>query len=485
MTTLKGILIFLLAAPLFVSGCGGGASTLVGDAAAETHTDPAADPVSDDPVAEDEYEDEVEPPPEPVWARAYHVGSEVWPNAAAPAADGGMVVAGEIQSPSTEGSDIVMLRLDPYGNVVARAAYAGGANEHVTDMKPTLDGNFIIAGAVIDSALGSMDMMALKIDPDGDIIWQFTYGSASYEWAHGLEVSSDGGYVLAGESSARDGSSIDMAVVRLDAGGNITWQKIVRTPEYGWAISVDETAGGHHMVLGETYRSDGDATALWVLKIDGSGSILLQKSYGGETWNDAGKIIATPDGGALVAGYTQEAGAGGYDFWLMKIDADGDAEWQKSLGGPGDEMAYGADLIDGGGCVAAGPTWSFGAGSLDMLAVELDGNGSVLWARTYGGPLDDYATSVVAAPGGGLAFVGSTSSFGAGMTDGWVLKTDASGRLPASCPGGLGEDAALDETPTHFVPLPTQSEPGPGTMALRVLSLVRQTPDVTVDTQCE
>jgi hypothetical protein len=480
MTMHRAIPIILLAVSLQAAGCGGSLNTLIGDAASDTPFDPVSDPVIDD--AGDGHDGE--PPPPAGWARAFHVGDETWPNAAAPAADGGMVAAGETLSDTTDGMDIMMLRLDAAGNVVSSALYGGRADEHVTDMSATLDGNFIIVGAAIDSALDTTDMMALKIDPDGDIIWQFTYGSASSEWTHDVEASSDGGYVLVGEAASPAGTSIDMIVVRIDAGGNITWQKIIHTPEFGWAISVDETADGHHVVVGETYTSDGNATALWVVKIDGSGNMLFQKSYGGETWNDAGKVMATADGGALVAGYTQEFGAGRYDVWILKLDADGEVQWQKAYGGPDDELAYGVDLMDGGGYVVAGPTRSFGAGSLDMLAFGLDGNGSVLWRKTYGGPHDDYATSVVTAPGGGFLLAGPTDSFGPPEKNAWILRTEASGSLPASCPAGLGQDAALVETVTNAAASPTSAEPRPGTMTLRVMSLVKQSFDPNVETQC-
>jgi hypothetical protein len=142
----------------------------------------------------------------------------------------------------------------------------------------------------------------------------------------------------------------------------------------------------------------------------------------------ANSIIQSSDGGYVVAGYTASFGAGGSDFYVVKLDSSGNAEWTKTIGGGSWDEARSIIQSSDGGYVVAGYTQSFGAGG-DMYVVKLDSSGNVVWTRTIGGSSNEVANSIIQSRDGGYVVAGYTRSFGAGSFDIYVVKLDSSGNI--------------------------------------------------------
>jgi len=167
-----------------------------------------------------------------------------------------------------------------------------------------------------------------------------------------------------------------------------------------------------------------------VLKLDSNGSVEWQKTYGGTSYDEANSIAETSDNGFIVAGGTMSFGAGGYDYWVLKLDSNGSVEWQKTYGGSSDDYAFSIQETSDNGFIVAGRTESFGAGSGDSWVLKLDPNGNVTWQKTYGGSDSDSANSIAETSDNGFIVAGSSYSFGAGGADSWVLKLDSNGNIP-------------------------------------------------------
>jgi len=146
------------------------------------------------------------------------------------------------------------------------------------------------------------------------------------------------------------------------------------------------------------------------------------KTYGGTGDDWAGSVVQTSDGGFVMAGGTDSFGAGDYDFWLVKTDAEGNMEWNKTYGGTDIDTARSVIQTGDGGYAIAGQTMSFGAGGRDFWLVKTDAEGNMEWNKTYGGGEGDYLFSVVQTGDGGYALAGYTYSFGAGYDDLWLVK---------------------------------------------------------------
>jgi hypothetical protein len=151
------------------------------------------------------------------------------------------------------------------------------------------------------------------------------------------------------------------------------------------------------------------------------------KTYGSWTEDVSWSIQQTSDGGYIVAGDTRSFGAGGWDIWVLKLDQNGNIQWQKTYGGRSDDSASSIQQTSDGGYIVAGDTMSFGAGDLDIWVLKLDQNGNIQWQKTYGGRNGEFASSIQQTSDGGYIVAGYTTSFGAGGI--WVLKLDANGDI--------------------------------------------------------
>jgi hypothetical protein len=165
----------------------------------------------------------------------------------------------------------------------------------------------------------------------------------------------------------------------------------------------------------------------WLVKTDANGVVEWNRTYGGAGFDVAYSLVATSDRGFALAGYTGSFGAGSTDFWLVKTDAYGNMMWNRTYGGAIGEVAFSLVATSDGGFALAGSTDSFGTGIDDFWLVKTDMYGNMEWSQTYGGANGDYVYSLVATSDGGYALAGDTKSFGTGYADFWLVKTDANG----------------------------------------------------------
>jgi hypothetical protein len=269
-----------------------------------------------------------------------------------------------------------------------------------------------------------------------------TYGGTSYDRAYSVQQTSDGGYILAGRTLSFGAGNYDIFLIKTDAIGNIRWAKTFGGTSDDWAYSVQQTFDGGYIVAGYTESFGAGWYDIFLIKTDTNGNVQWAKTYGGTSGDVAFSVQQTSDGGYIVAGYTESFGAGG-DIFLVKMDANGSVQWAKTYGGTIDDYASSVQRTSDGGYIVAGYTYSFGAGYTDIFLIKTDANGNLQWAKTYGGTDYDWASSVQQTSDGGYIVAGYTWSFGAGGYDIFLIKTDASGNLQwAKTYGGTSSDGA-------------------------------------------
>lgn len=155
-----------------------------------------------------------------------------------------------------------------------------------------------------------------------------------------------------------------------------------------------------------------------------------QQTIGGTDDDGALSLIQTSDGGYALVGYTRSYGAGEDDFWLVKVDSSGKMQWNQTYGGAESDIAFSLLETSDGGYAFAGSTCSFGAGNHDSWLVKTDASGNMQWNQTYGGTGSDIASSLIETSDGGYALAGYTYSNGAEKSDLWLVKTDEQGVIP-------------------------------------------------------
>ncbi|MBI3147992.1 MAG: IPTL-CTERM sorting domain-containing protein [Betaproteobacteria bacterium] len=364
------------------------------------------------------------------FARAYGGGNVDNAYSVLQTADGGYVLAGFTESFGAGSRDFWVLRLDASGSIVWQRAIGGSLIDTGLELVQTTDGGFAVAGITSSFGAGSSEAWVVKLDAGGNLLWNRVIGNADADDFWGLAATSDGGVIAAG-STRPGGGTYDGWLVKLSSAGAVTWQRRY-TGAGGDAFSqVRQTADGGYVAVGYT-DSFGAAYDLWVVKTDPSGAITWQRNYGGAGDDFAYDVRQTSDGGYIVAGTTDSFGYGANDGWVLKLDASGNVTWQRSYGDAAPANAdgfYGVRQTSEGGYIVSGWTNIGSTGSDDAWLMKLDGSGNITWQRAFGTSSFDYSTMVTQTADGGYALSGTTAGFGAGSNDAWLIKCDSGGNL--------------------------------------------------------
>jgi hypothetical protein len=236
-------------------------------------------------------------------------------------------------------------------------------------------------GDITDGINGSEDAWILKLNSDGTKEWDKTYGGVVFDsdFANSIQQTSDGGYIVAGRTSSMDGDisdgnngGYDFWILKLNSDGSKEWDKTYGGSGSDVANSVQQTSDGGFIIAGETSSMDGDITDgnnglndIWILKLNSDGSKEWDKTYGGSGIDDDASIQQTSDGGFIIAGETTsmdgditDGNNGGNDIWILKLNSDGSKEWDKTYGGSGSDDDASIQQTSDGGFIIAGETSS-------------------------------------------------------------------------------------------------------------------------------
>jgi hypothetical protein len=295
-------------------------------------------------------------------------------------------------------------------------------------------------------------------------MWARTYGGPEHDRAFSLIATSDGGYALAGTTESPGAGDLDFWLVKTDSVGNLEWNRTYGGPGDEVARSLVATSDGGYAVAG-VWNTDTDywldhyfGGDIWLVKTDKLGNMQWNKTYGAADFTVARSLIVTSDGGYALAGSTGDLDSGVHDFWLVKTDSVGNAEWNRTYGGADDEEAYSLIATSDGGYALAGFK-GIPHRSADFWLVKTDSYGNEQWSRTYGGAGEDFAYSLVATSDGGYALAGYWNYYytlgilDMGLLlhgDCYLVKTDALGNMEWNRTyGGAALDGAysLLETP--------------------------------------
>jgi len=383
------------------------------------------------------------------WAKTYGGIDDDTGSLAFEKSDGsGYILAGDTFTYDANG-DIWILDLSPSGDIEWQRTYGGSADCDLLygGIKETGDGGYVVVGYTGSFGTGNNDSWILKLTSSGDIEWQRTYGgSDSHNYPYSFQITSDGGYIVAGGTYSISAEDWDGWVLKLTSSGDIEWKNTYGGGSGDRATSIQQTEDGGYIVAGWTNSfgaGDGD---LWILKLTSSGDIEWQRTYGGSSYEYWSGIHETSVGGYIVSVATGSFGAGGNDLWILKLTSSGDIEWQRTYGGSLDDGG-GIQETSDGGYIVAGETQSFGAGHYDGWILKLTSSGDIEWQRTYGGTEWDSVGSIQEIGGGGYIVTGSTKSFGAFRTefDLWMLKLSPDGEI-SSCAITGSSDASVSDT---------------------------------------
>lgn len=391
--------------------------------------------------------------------------------------DGGYIIGGK--TGSTTGGDIVgsgshggqegwLIKTDGSGVIEWKRCYGGSGTDFFQGncVKQTPDGGYIAAGTSQSSNgdltgnNGGSDIWVVKTDNLGAIQWQKNIGGSEADESRSVSLTPDGGYLVGGYTRSANGDftlnkgGYDYVIIKLDASGNIVWQKTYGGTGDDLVSSTEVAADGHYYVAGYSGSKDGDVLSTrdgddwWILKLNSStGDIIWKKFFGSSNRDWAQSIRKTSDGGCIVAGYISAADfdvvfdppisyAPQNHYWIIKLDNAGTMQWQKLLGGSGHDFATNIVQTKDGGYVVAGTSTSVDGdvttvnrGNTDHWIVKLSPTGAIEWQKSMGGSMYDRPEGIAITSDHGYIITGFTQSrdfdvtfYNGGTYDWWVTK---------------------------------------------------------------
>jgi hypothetical protein len=209
----------------------------------------------------------------------------------------------------------------------------------------------------------------------------------------------------------------------------VTFEKVYMLGYEQSAKEALPTSDGGYLIVGMTRTALAGDSDVFIVKTNSTGDILWTKQYGGIMPEYPNSILALDDGGFFILGYTRSYGAGNNDSWLIKIDAAGNMQWNKTYGGPGDDEAKEIIKISDGNYAFVGRTNYSGGSNYDGLLTKVDGSGNAIWTKYYGGSNYENTRSLKQCTDGGFILIGQTMSFGAGGSDIYLVRTNSSGDM--------------------------------------------------------
>ncbi len=379
--------------------------------------------------------------------------------------------------------------------------YEGGSYLAFATTAPTTDHGFILAGYLSGYGLtnylnttpgfGGYDFWIGRFAPEGNLLWSGRFGGTDQDTLVQAQETSDGGFLLVGSSASPPGgnktapliSRYDFWIVKLGRDGQLRWDRDLLSTGgdlgYRFLSFVKETPDGGFILGGDATVGFDDSLGswnLWLERIDSNGTLVWRRSYGGNgTERTSGVvledpvILPTPDGGWVIAlesdsqpsGNKTAPSYGDMDYWVVRIDANGQKLWDHSFGGSGRETvrlirptADGGFLIGGNSSSPAGGNKSAAAfGKNDIWLVKIDADGNKLWDQSLGGSEDETLADVKELPESGFVVLGTSSSpvsgnkqsISFGATDFWISRLDENGaKIWDRSFGGAGSDQGFE-----------------------------------------
>jgi uncharacterized delta-60 repeat protein len=321
---------------------------------------------------------------------------------------------------------VTLFTQSAYAATFARS-YGGTDLDEVLSVQRASDGGYIAAGYTWSFGAGRYDIFLIKTDANGNLQWAKTYGGTNDDYAYSVQQTSDGGYIVVGYTNSFGSGWEDILIIKTDPSGNIQWAKVYGGVNSDYAYSVQQTSDGGYIVVGYsdsyTYTYD-----IILIKLNSSGNVQWARTYGGGSWDYAYSVQQTSDGGYIVTGFTGSFSSGDADIILIKTNSLGNLQWAKTYRGTNYDYAYSVRQTSDGGYIVAGHTLSFGAGNWDVFLIKTDANGNLQWAKTYGGTDWDESYSVQQTSDGGYILAVWTNSFSPGGNFA-IIKTNASGNV--------------------------------------------------------
>jgi hypothetical protein len=363
--------------------------------------------------------------PRPTFQLAIDIGEYDLAYSVLETADHGFVLTGKAWNAANGSEDLLLLKTDADGSVQWQQLIGGVYNDYGYRLAATSDGGYIIAGQTGSYSNGMLDAWIVKTDANGKQLWHRSYGGSGYDGAWDVRECPNGDFIVAGYTEMNGGGEWNAWLIRLDPLGNEVWNRIFGSGGFSSANSVIPLEEGGFLVNGSVALNEDVYTTLWLFQITDDGALLWEKKFDGDEAEMSAGMRRSTGGSLAMLGnrtYPQEQNN---DIVLTITDDMGREKWNRNIATStfGTCVAPTAD----GGFLVTGYTDLIGRDGSDVRLFRLGSDGALLWEQRFGGSRMDRAYNVIEASDGGIVIVGSTASFGSGTDDILLIKTNARG----------------------------------------------------------
>ena len=359
--------------------------------------------------------------------------------------DGGYILAGyKVNSPN--GNDYWIVKLNSNANIEWEKTYGGSSTDEAKSIQQTIDGGYIVAGSTtsndgdVTNNNGYTDAWILKLNTNGAIEWQKTYGGSAGDALTNIKQTTDNGYIVVGYTGSDDGDIpnnkgyFDAWIIKIAANGNLEWTKTFGGTNSDIANDVQQTTNGEYLIAGQTQSNNGDITNnhgnedLWVIKLEANSNLLWQKTYGGSGFDSANCIQKTNDGHYIIAGSTDSNNEdviithGGSDAWVVKIDDLGTVLQQTTVGINDNESANNILETHNNNLLITGYSQVIGSVNFNIFVATLNTNYTLLWQRKISQDINiNYVNFIFETPDCGYILFGN-QTFENNLTNSIIIK---------------------------------------------------------------
>ena len=342
--------------------------------------------------------------------------------------DGGYLIAGNTSLLGDNYSNALLIKIDHTGKEKWKRDYTFSSVDRLNMVKELQDGSLIAAGFTMSSTNYSKDILVIKTDAQGNLEWQRSYGDTQDETANSIDISSDGGLIISGEVINENTGFSLCYLIKIDDEGELAWSNTFGGSLNDNGHSVISTNDAGFAITGMT-RSLGDSNGdMWLIKVNANGQMEWERTYGGDYTEYGRTIQQTVDGGYIIIGQIESFALGYNDAYLIKTDAQGNEMWSQTFGGQGTDQGRQVVSTLDEGYLISGYTDSFGTlGGFNFWLVKANSLGELEWQRFYGEQGDDRGLSGIQTSDGGYAIAGYTNSGTSSASDILFIKTDNNG----------------------------------------------------------
>jgi len=342
--------------------------------------------------------------------------------------DSGFIMVGSTSSFGAGNSDIYLVKVDSNINYEWSAAIGHEFTEFGHAVKQTADNGYIICGYTNSIGNGSYDAYLVRTDDKGKLLWEKTFGGFEWDFAYDLEITADGGFLIVGETHSLGNGNADAYLIKTDKDGNLLWEKTMGGAGKDIAHGLISTKDGNFAFCGENASKNpenkGDA---WLVKFDGNGDTLFDKSYELELLDIANDVIETNTGYAII-GTARNLSKTTTDILTFGVNEFGILKWRTYHGGVvgqniTNDEGLGIEVYSNGNLLITGNS-GLGNAGVNVYTGMLDEFGNGLTAPSYGEFKDDVGSQCIVLPNKGEVFFGGTESVSSGYFDFQLIKVD-------------------------------------------------------------